>query len=172
MRVAWLAIGLSLAASAAPQAPPSSGATPAEASATSPAAARPGAPKLEPYRFNARERTARALAAWEKGRAEEAVAPLDSALRLQPGNPLVEYNAGTAHLGANQPDAAELLEQAAKHAPADLVADTLVVESAHPHEAIIAAAKSKGSDLILMATHGRSGSSSDRAWAAGWLCYW
>lgn len=82
-----------------------------------------GAPLLEPYRFNARERTARALAEWEKGSPEEAVAPLDSALRLQPGDPLVEYNAGTAHLGAKQPDAARMLEQAAKHAPPGLAAD-------------------------------------------------
>ena len=51
------------------------------------------------------------------------VAPLDSALRLQPGDPLVEFNAGTAHLGANRPDAAQLLEQAAKHAPPGLAAD-------------------------------------------------
>lgn len=82
-----------------------------------------GAPLLEPYRFNARERTARALAEWQKGSPEEAVAPLDSALRLQPGDPLVEYNAGTAHLGAKQPDAARMLEQAAKHAPPGLAAD-------------------------------------------------
>ena len=94
----------------------------AQSSAT-PAAASPAAPVLEPYRFNPRERTARALAAWEKGRIEDAVAPLDSALRLQPGDPLVEFNAGTAHLGANRPDAAQLLEQAAKHAPAGLAAD-------------------------------------------------
>ncbi len=85
----------------------------------------PGAPALEAYRFNPRERTARALAAWEKGRPEEAVAPLDSALRLRPGDPLVEFNAGTAHLGAQQPDAARLLEQAAKHAPPELAADAL-----------------------------------------------
>ena len=84
-----------------------------------------GAPVLEPYRFNARERTARALAAWQKGRPEETVAPLDSALRLRPGDPLVEYNAGTAHLAASQPDAAQLLEQAAKHAPPELAADAL-----------------------------------------------
>ncbi len=81
------------------------------------------APVLEPYRFNARERTARAVAEWQKGRPEEAVAPLDSALRLQPGDPLVEFNAGTAHLGAKQPDAGALLEQAAKHAPPALAAD-------------------------------------------------
>lgn len=40
---------------------------------------------------------------------------------------------------------------------AGVTADTLIVTNAHPHEAIIAAAKSKGADLILMASHGRSG---------------
>jgi nucleotide-binding universal stress UspA family protein len=40
---------------------------------------------------------------------------------------------------------------------AGVAAETLFVESGHPHEAIIAAAKSKGADLILMASHGRSG---------------
>jgi Ca-activated chloride channel family protein len=97
-------------------APPASGALPASSAAAS-------APALEPYRFNPRERTARALAAWEKGRPEDAVGPADSALRLQPGDPLVEYNAGTAHLGAQQADAAQVLEQAAKHAPPGLAAD-------------------------------------------------
>jgi nucleotide-binding universal stress UspA family protein len=40
---------------------------------------------------------------------------------------------------------------------AGLTADTLMVESGQPHEAIVAAAKSKGADLILMGSHGRSG---------------
>jgi tetratricopeptide (TPR) repeat protein len=101
--------------------PPASAATPA----APPPPAATSAPPLEPYRFNARERTARALAAWEKGKPEDAVAPLDSALRLKPGDPLAEFNAGTAHLGARQSDAGTLLEQAAKHAPADLAADAL-----------------------------------------------
>lgn len=100
-----------------------SSATPAPASTLAADDPSPGVPVLEPYRFNPRERTARALAAWEKGRIADAVAPLDSALRLQPGDPLVEFNAGTAHLGANRPDAAQLLEQAAKHAPPGLAAD-------------------------------------------------
>ena len=94
----------------------------AAAPQSSPVSAAP-APALENYRFNARERTARGLAAWEKGRLEDAVAPLDSALRLQPGDPLAEYNAGTAHLGTGQPDAAQLLEEAAKHASPGLAAD-------------------------------------------------
>jgi nucleotide-binding universal stress UspA family protein len=40
---------------------------------------------------------------------------------------------------------------------AGLTADTLLAESGQPHEAIVAAAKSKGADLILMGSHGRSG---------------
>jgi nucleotide-binding universal stress UspA family protein len=40
---------------------------------------------------------------------------------------------------------------------AGVAADTLLVESGNAHEAIISAAKSKGVDLILMASHGRSG---------------
>lgn len=101
------------------------GGPPPNGTSTGSAAASAPAPALEAYRFNPRERTSRALAAWEKGRPEEAVAPLDSALRLRPGDPLVEFNAGTAHLGAKRPDAASLLEQAAKHAPPELAADAL-----------------------------------------------
>lgn len=82
-------------------------------------------PALEPYRFNARERTARGLAEWERGQPEAAVAPLDSALRLRPDDPLTLFNAGTAHLGAKRPDAAALLEKAAKEAPPELAADAL-----------------------------------------------
>ena len=98
----------------------------AQSSAVSPqdnSSASADAPALEPYRFNARERTARALAAWEKGRLADAVAPLDTALRLQPSDPLIQFNAGTAHLGASQPDAAQLLKQAAENAPPGLAAD-------------------------------------------------
>ena len=36
-------------------------------------------------------------------------------------------------------------------------ADTILVESDHPHEAIIAAATSMSADLIVMASHGKSG---------------
>jgi Ca-activated chloride channel family protein len=98
-------------------------ATPAAEPAAAPAASPSPAPAFEAYRFNARERTARALAAWQKGRPEEAVEPLDTALRLAPGDPLAEYNAGTAHLGARASDAVPILERAAKHAPATLAAD-------------------------------------------------
>jgi nucleotide-binding universal stress UspA family protein len=40
---------------------------------------------------------------------------------------------------------------------AGVSADTLKVEDRHPHAAIIAAAKSRSADMILMASHGRSG---------------
>jgi nucleotide-binding universal stress UspA family protein len=36
-------------------------------------------------------------------------------------------------------------------------ADIVKVESRHPHEAIVATAESKKADLIVMASHGRSG---------------
>jgi nucleotide-binding universal stress UspA family protein len=35
--------------------------------------------------------------------------------------------------------------------------ETIQVESAQPHQAIIAAAEDKGCDLIVMSSHGRSG---------------
>lgn len=55
-------------------------------------------------------------------------------------------------------EAREVLATALSSAKsAGIAADTLFVESGHAHEAIIAAAKSKGADLILMASHGRSG---------------
>ena len=40
---------------------------------------------------------------------------------------------------------------------AGVVADALWVDSPHPYEAIIDTAKTKGADLIVMASHGRSG---------------
>jgi nucleotide-binding universal stress UspA family protein len=40
---------------------------------------------------------------------------------------------------------------------AGVTAGAIKVESDHPHEVIIDTAKSKGADLILMASHGRSG---------------
>jgi nucleotide-binding universal stress UspA family protein len=35
--------------------------------------------------------------------------------------------------------------------------DTIQVENEHPYQAIIAAAKDRGCDLIVMSSHGRSG---------------
>lgn len=46
---------------------------------------------------------------------------------------------------------------AAEAAAAGVACDTVQAEQDHPHESIIAAAKDKGCDLIVMASHGRSG---------------
>ena len=70
--------------------------------------------------FNARERTARALAALDAQKPNEALAPFDAALRLAPADPLVQYNAGSGHLAAGDPGAAALLERATENAPTEL----------------------------------------------------
>ncbi len=51
--------------------------------------------------------------------------------------------------------ATEHLEQLKDAAKAGVTCDTLHVEHAHPFQAIIDAAKMKGCDLIVMASHGR-----------------
>jgi nucleotide-binding universal stress UspA family protein len=57
-----------------------------------------------------------------------------------------------------QEQAAKLLGAVAKAANAARVAcETLQVEHEHPYQAIIDTAKSKGCDLIVMASHGRRG---------------
>ena len=54
--------------------------------------------------------------------------------------------------------ASEVLSHVADLAKAAGVScDTLQIEHYHPYEAIIAAAKDKSCDLIVMASHGRSG---------------
>jgi tetratricopeptide (TPR) repeat protein len=70
--------------------------------------------------WNARERTAAGRSALEKGEGDRAVPAFDTALRLQPASPLARFNAGTAHLAAQDSGALPLLEEAAKSAPADL----------------------------------------------------
>ena len=75
----------------------------------------------ERWLYNPRERTDRAIAASAKGKPGEAVGPADTALRLAPDDPLVQYDAGTAHLAAGHGRrAVPLLEQAAKGAGAKL----------------------------------------------------
>ena len=93
---------------------------PAPASARPPA---PGAPVLEPYRFNPRERTARA---WPPGRRDAPRTPSHRSTARCACSRATRWSSSTparAHLGANRPDAAQLLEQAAKHAPPGLAAD-------------------------------------------------
>ncbi len=50
-----------------------------------------------------------------------------------------------------------LNRSAAAAKAAGVSCDTIQVEHEHPYQAIIAAAKDKGCDLIVMASHGRSG---------------
>jgi nucleotide-binding universal stress UspA family protein len=57
--------------------------------------------------------------------------------------------------------AASVLDRAANAAKqAGVPCDTIQVEDVQPYEAIIAAATDRGCDLIVMASHGRSGLSS------------
>jgi nucleotide-binding universal stress UspA family protein len=54
--------------------------------------------------------------------------------------------------------ATEVLNRVANAAKAaGLSCETIEVENAQPHQAIIAAAEEKGCDLIVMSSHGRSG---------------
>ncbi|HEX4498279.1 MAG TPA: VWA domain-containing protein [Thermoanaerobaculia bacterium] len=73
---------------------------------------------VERWMYNPRERTDRSIAAYKNGKPKEAVAPADTAARLAPNDPTVQYDAGTAHLGAGEArQAVKLLEKAAKGAP-------------------------------------------------------
>jgi len=98
------------------------GAAPAAAAGQQPSAPPPPLP-LESWRFNARERTGRGLAAWKSEKPAEAVAALDTAARLRPADPLAAYNSGTAHLGAGLGVAAEILERSITAAPPELAPD-------------------------------------------------
>jgi Ca-activated chloride channel family protein len=71
----------------------------------------------ERWMYNPRERTERSIASYRSGRPKEAVGPMDTASRLAPGDPTVQYDAGTVHLGAGHArKAVSLLEKAAKRA--------------------------------------------------------
>ncbi len=69
---------------------------------------------LESWLFNPAERTERAIESFERGDAGAAVEPLETALRLAPGDPRVLYNAGAGLLGAGEAGAEALLEAAAE----------------------------------------------------------
>lgn len=79
---------------------------------------RPHLPEwAERWMYNPRERTERSIQAYQKGKAPEAVGPVDTAARLAPNDPTVQYDAGTVHLGAGDSrEAVSLLEKAAKGA--------------------------------------------------------
>ncbi len=75
----------------------------------------------ERWLYNPRERVERSIDAQANGKPRQAVGPADTALRLAPDDPLVQYDAGTAHLAAGHDRrAVPLLEKAAQAAGADL----------------------------------------------------
>ncbi len=76
---------------------------------------------VERWLFNGEERTGRALEATRRGSAEEALRPLETALRLADENPVALYNAGTGRLAAGLGDPSALLAEAAESSRADLV---------------------------------------------------
>src|SRR6185312_11006867 len=72
---------------------------------------------VERWLYNPRERVERSLDAQKQGKPREAVEPADTALRLAPEDPLVQYDAGTARLGAGHGrQAVTPLEKAVKRA--------------------------------------------------------
>jgi len=76
---------------------------------------------VERWLYNPRERVERSLDAQKQGKPREAVEPADTALRLAPEDPLVQYDAGTARLGAGHGrQAVTPLEKAVKRASRDL----------------------------------------------------
>ncbi|MEO6192178.1 MAG: VWA domain-containing protein [Thermoanaerobaculia bacterium] len=76
---------------------------------------------VERWMYNPRERTERSIASYQSGRPKDAVGPMDTASRLAPGDPTVQYDAGTVHLGAGHArKAVSLLEKAAKRASPEL----------------------------------------------------
>jgi len=76
---------------------------------------------VQRWLYNPRERTERAIGAWEAGDAAAASRHAETALRLAPGDPRVELNAGTAALAAGKGGrAVELLEKAAEKVPPEL----------------------------------------------------
>jgi tetratricopeptide (TPR) repeat protein len=76
---------------------------------------------VERWLWNPRERTGQAIRAAKAGDPETAAEDAATALRLAPGDPRVQYNAGTAELGNRRMrQSIKLLEKASRDAPADL----------------------------------------------------
>jgi tetratricopeptide (TPR) repeat protein len=72
---------------------------------------------VERWLWNPRERTEREIEAWGRGDVEAAARPAETALRLAPEDPAVQFNAGTARLAAGSAKrAVEPLEKAARAA--------------------------------------------------------
>jgi Ca-activated chloride channel family protein len=76
---------------------------------------------VERWMYNPKERVERSLEAQKQGKPRQAVEPANTALRLAPDDPLVQYDAGTARLGAGRGrQAVRPLEKAAKAAGPEL----------------------------------------------------
>jgi tetratricopeptide (TPR) repeat protein len=75
----------------------------------------------ERWLWNPRERTGQAIAGWNAKDPDAAAENAATALRLAPDDPRVQYNSGTAELGARHlRRSIRLLEKAARDAPPDL----------------------------------------------------
>lgn len=71
-------------------------------------------------RWNARERTAAGIEVLETEKKQSALEAFETAARLDPGDPLLRFNAGSAHLVAETEGAIQHLELAAETAPDEL----------------------------------------------------
>ena len=124
LRAALGTVALALSAAGAqapPQKPPSAPTPRPPAPRTESAPPPPAAPApADRFGWNARERTAAGIRAFEQGDAENAREALDTALRLHPVDPLARYNAGTGRLATGDPSAGPLLDLAAREAPPEL----------------------------------------------------
>ncbi|MCP4203542.1 MAG: tetratricopeptide repeat protein [bacterium] len=75
---------------------------------------------LDRLRWNARERTQAGIEVLETENKQAALEAFETAARLDPANPLLRYNAGSAHLVAGTEAATQHLELAAETAPEEL----------------------------------------------------
>jgi len=73
-----------------------------------------------PWRYNTRSRTGSGIALQQEGEIDAAGRAFGTALGLAPGDPLMQFNAGTAGLAAAGPQAIELLQAAAQGAADEL----------------------------------------------------
>ncbi len=73
-----------------------------------------------PWQYNTRSRTDSGISLQDLGEMDRATAAFATALGLAPGDPLLQYNAGTAGLLSADPRAVKLLQLAAEGAPAEL----------------------------------------------------
>lgn len=77
---------------------------------------------LDKLRWNERERSEAGIESLKDGRASEAVEAFETATRLDPENPLLRFNAGSAHLANQSEGAIPHLEHAAEFATGEIAA--------------------------------------------------